>query len=200
MSQYTSLRWSAASSTGSQATRFLAPKQGSLSLAKWSDPATIVADSLVSNLPVQVHTSTLLKHADAIMDGTRSRYALVLNLADELVGVLALRDLHGRKAVQKAHDLNLAHDDLSVDYLMTPIQYLPVISQSQLDSAQIGDVVATLQSSGHDFLLVQSQGKLVAIIASLNIAQRTGESVQVRHHTDSFADLLYAIRHHDDIE
>lgn len=200
MSQYTSLSWSAACSTGSQAARFLNPKRGSQVMAKWSDPASIVADSLLSNLPVQVHTSTILKHADAIMDGTSSRYALVLNAADDLVGVLALRDLHGRKAVKKARDLNLAHDDLSVDYLMTPIDQLPVITRAQLDSAKIGDVVATLQSSGYDFLLVQDQGKLVAIVASLNIVQRTGESVQVRHHTDSFADLLYAVKHHDDVE
>lgn len=200
MSQYTSLNWSAAYQSSPQVTLPLNTKITAQSLAKWSDPAVLVADSLLTKLPVQVHTSTLLKHADAIMDGTHSRYALVLNHQDELVGVLALRDLHGRKAVQKARDLNLAHDDLSVDYLMTPIQRLPVISQAQLQQAQIGDIVATLQSSGHDFILVQEAGKLVALIASLNIVERTGESVQVRHHADSFAELLYVLKHHEDVE
>ena len=200
MSQYTSLNWSAAYQASPQVKPFVSTKLAAQPLAKWSDPAILVSDSLTSNRPVHVHTSTLLKHADAVMDGTRSRYALVLDLDDALVGVLALRDLHGRKAVQKSHELNLAHDDLTVDYLMTPIQRLPVVSQRQLEQAQIGDVVATLQNCGHDFLLVQDQGKLVALVASLNIAERTGESVQVRHHADSFAELLYVLKHHDDVD
>lgn len=200
MSQFTSLNWSAAYQSSAQVVPILNTKVTGQALAKWSDPAVLVADSLLTNLPVQVHTSTLLKHADAIMDGTQSRYALVLNQQDELVGVLALRDLYGRKAVQKARDLNLTHDELSVEYLMIPIQRLPVISQKQLDQAQIGDIVATLQSSGYDFILVQEAGALVALIASLNIAERTGESVQVRHHADSFAELVYILAQHGEVE
>lgn len=200
MSQYTSLNWSAAYQSSPQVKPFVSTKIAKPALLKWSEPARLVTDSLLSKLPVQVLTSTSLKQADAVMDSTRSRYALVMDLDDELVGVLALRDLHGRKAVQKAHELNVAHNELSVDYLMTPIERLPVISQQQLEKAQIGDVVATLQSSGHDFLLVQQQGRLVGLVAALTIVERTGESVQVRHHADSFAELLYVLQHHEDVE
>lgn len=199
MSQYNSLRWqdsAAARATKAPVLNIHTQQPRVL----WSDNAAEVASSLLVNAPVHVHTSTQLSQADAVLDGVNQRFALVLDAQDQLVGILASRDLHGRKAVKKATELGVAHDELSVDYLMQPISRLPVITQTQLNRARVGDVVATLQKSGQDFLLVQHQGEMVAIVAALTIVERTGESVQIRHHTESFADIMYAIRHGEEIE
>lgn len=194
MSHYNSLSWA----QGPLDYRF--DTQSMHGLLSWNEPALAVLDDFSRSTPLHVHQSTKLKHADAIMNGADARYVCVFDHDDRLTGVLALRDLHGRKAVKLAKELNLAHDDISVDYLMKPVGSLPLITLQQLERACIGDVVATLQKSGHDFLLVQQAGHIVGLVSSLRIVERTGESVQVRHHADSFIDILHAIKHSDDID
>lgn len=198
MSQYSSLCWSdSASLRTSGANVFSSHTDARLN---WNDAATLVVDSLVEHPPVHVHTSTKLKHADAVLNGAGQRYALVLDAHDALVGIVTARELHGRKAIQRAQALSVAHDELSVDYLMQPIERVPVLHKQQLSRARIGDLVSTLQSSGSDFLLLEEQGRWIGIVAALTIVAKTGESVQIRHHTNSFADLIYAFKHADDIE
>ncbi|RUO31447.1 hypothetical protein CWE12_00125 [Aliidiomarina sedimenti] len=194
MSHYTSLSWAA------MPAQLPLAKLNARTKLSWNEPARMVLDNFSDQDPLHVHTSTKLKHADAIMDGAGARYICVFDHQQRLTGVLALRDLHGRQAVRLAKELSIAHDDLSVDYLMKPISQLPLITYQQLERARIGDVVATLQKSGQDFLLVQEEGQIVGLVSSLNIVERTGESVQVRHHVESFVDILHAIKHSDDIE
>lgn len=198
MSQFTSLRWT--DSAAAPAAAIPAFKKYNGVHYRWQDPASLVADSLTEHPPVHVHTSTQLQHLDTILRGAGQRYALVLDAQDCLVGVITGRDVLGRKSVQKAHELGVSPGELTVDYLMHPITRLPRITQSQLANSRIGDMVATLQKSGHDFLLVQHRGEFVALVAALNIVERTGESVQIQHHAHSFADLMYAIQHGDDLE
>lgn len=195
MSHYTSLCWSAVQDR--MPVRAVAQSQRQLS---WNESALEVLEDFTLHTPLHVHTSTGLKYADAVMDGAASRYACVLDHNEELVGVVAMRDLHGRQAVRLARELEVPHDEISVEYLMKPVAQLPLVTRKQLESALIGDVVATMQKSGKDFLLVHEKGRIVGLISSLGIVERTGESVQVRHHAESFAEILHAIKHMDDVE
>lgn len=198
MSQFSSLRWT--DSTAVNAAMIPVFKKAPGELLNWHEAAALVADSLLEHAPIHVHTSTRLKQLDAILDGAGERFALVLDANDRFVGIVAARDLFGRKSIKAAHDLGVAHGELNVEYLMQPIEQLPVITMGQLQRSRIGDVVATLQKSGRDFLLVQENGQLVALVASLTIVERTGESVQIHHHASSFAEIMYAVQHADDLE
>ncbi len=131
MSNYTSLRLSA-----TQAPLSYGVKAEDTEKLNWNEPATLVIDDFTKVNPLHVHTSTMLKFADAIMDGAGVRYTCVLNAADTLVGILTQRDLHGRKSVRAAHELQVPHDELHVEYLMKPLANLPVVTRKQLDHAR----------------------------------------------------------------
>lgn len=198
MSQFSSLRWTDGAAVNAAAIpAFKKPLSEPLS---WHENATLVADSLLEHPPIHVHTSTKLKHVDAILDGSEQRFALVLDANDRLAGIVTGRDLFGRKSVQKAQELSTKHGELAVQHLMQPIERLPLISLNQLEQSRIGDVVATLQKSGRDFLLVEQNAELVALVAALTIVERTGESVQIHHHASSFAEIIHAVQHADDLE
>ena len=198
MSQFSSLRWTHSTAVDTAVVPVL--KKAPSELLSWHDNAVLVANSLLEHAPIHVHTSTKLKHVDAILDGAGQRFALVLDASDRFVGIVAARDLFGRKSIKAAHDLGVAHGELNVEHLMQPLQQLPIITMGQLQRSRIGDVVATLQKSGRDFLLVQQEGQWVALVASLTIVERTGESVQIHHHASSFAEIMYAVQHADDLE
>ena len=198
MSQFSSLRWT--DSTAVDAAVVPVFKKAPSELFNWHESAMLVADSLLEHAPIHVHTSTKLKYIDAILDGAGQRFALVLDASERFVGIVAARDLFGRKSIKAAHDLSVAHEELNAEYLMQPVQQLPVITMGQLQRSRIGDVVATLQKSGRDFLLVQHEGQLVALVSSLTIVERTGESVQIQHHASSFAEIMYAVQHADEFE
>lgn len=195
MNRYTSLSWSAVSDHAP----LCAPHITNEKLS-WNEPALKVLDDFTSEAPLQLKTSTELGEARQLMLSKQQRYACVLDNQNELVGILAARELRGRRAGQLAHELRVAFNEVPVRYLMKGIANLPVVSQQQLSYAQIGDAVATLQKSGKDFLLVQRDGQVQGLVSSLGITEKTGESVHVYHHASSFAEILHAVKHSEEIE
>ncbi|RUO25975.1 hypothetical protein CWE09_04405 [Aliidiomarina minuta] len=195
MNHYTSLSWSAVSDHAP----LCAPQMTEEKLS-WNEGALNVLDDFTQHAPLQIKTSTELGEARDLMQSRESRYACVLDNQGELVGILAARDLRGRRAGQFAHELRIAFNEVPVRHLMKSVASLPLVSREQLLYAQIGDAVATLQKSGKDFLLVQERGHIQGLISSLGITDKTGESVHVYHHASSFAEILHAVKHAEEID
>ncbi|MGX5913786.1 hypothetical protein ACR0ST_03545 [Aliidiomarina sp. Khilg15.8] len=195
MSQYTSLSWSAVH--GQLKLGQQRPQPRKLS---WNDSAILVLDDFTQQAPLNLRTDTELAEVDALLNSSQQRYACVLDRQDELVGIIAARDLHGRRAVQLAHELQLGWGEVTASYLMKPVASLPLITRDQLKQAVIGDAVATLQKSGKDFLLVHQDGDIQGLVAALGIVEKTGESVNVQHHASSFVEIMHAIKHCEEVE
>ncbi|RUO22433.1 hypothetical protein CWE08_04445 [Aliidiomarina iranensis] len=166
----------------------------------WNENALEVLIEFSGFQPLQVNQALELEKAEALLSATRARYACVVNDAQEFVGILPKQELYGRAAINLARDLNLPHKKISIDYLMIPLARLPIVSKQQLAASRIGDVVATLHRSGHDYLLVQDNGDIVGLIPALHIVEKTGESVQIPHHANSFVEIMQAVRHRETIE
>ncbi|EKE87053.1 CBS domain-containing protein [Idiomarina xiamenensis] len=195
MTQYTSLSWSAVNDHA-----VISGSDNVVEKLSWNESAINVLDDFTLKAPLHVHTNTEVSQADAILDAAGSRYACVLDSEGELVGMLSLRDLHGRRAVQIAQQIQVPYKEVPVSYLMKAVASLPLITRKQLQDARIGDAVATLQKSGKDFLLVHEAGHIQGVISSLGIAERTGESVNVYHHASSFAEILHAVKHTEEAD
>lgn len=195
MSQYTSLSWSAVQDQ----VKIGRPHPNARKLS-WNDSALLVLDDFTQHAPLHIKTDIELAKVDALLATSQLRYACVLNRQDELVGVVAARDLHGRRAVQIAHELQLPWSEVAVSYIMKPVASLPLITREQLKHAVIGDAVATLQKSGKDFLLVHQKGDIQGLVAALGIVEKTGESVNVQHHASSFAEIMHAVKHCEEVE
>ncbi|WP_417441951.1 hypothetical protein [Idiomarina sp.] len=169
-------------------------------LISWHDSAMHVVDDFTKVSPLEIKESTLVSDAEQKLRGANRRYACIKNQSDEMTGLLALRELHGRKATQLSTVKQIGWRELAVKELMLPLIALPQVKLEDLKKAKIGDAAATLKASGRDFLLVINDGEVCGVVSSLRIAELTGESVNVYHLPSTFAEIISAINHHEVID
>lgn len=163
------------------------------STLSWHDNAALILDDFKSHPPVELLESTLVSDAESAMKQALSRYACIKNSNAQMIGLLALRELHGRKATQVTTSTQTNWKELSVKDLMLPLSVLPQVQLHDLQNARIGDVAATLKASGRDFLVVVQQHEVCGVVSSLKVAERTGESINVFHLPSTFAEIISAV-------
>ncbi|MDV6315849.1 hypothetical protein [Idiomarina sp. HP20-50] len=166
----------------------------------WHDNALHVMDDFKTLSAVELSEGTLVSDAESAIKGAASRYACVKNRSEQMIGLLALRELHGRKATQVATRTQTNWRELSVKDLMIPLSALPQVQLSDLKKARIGDAAATLKASGRDFLVVINQDEVYGVVSSLKVAELTGESVNVFHLPSTFAEIISVVNHKEAIE
>lgn len=185
-----------------QTPRFISSPARSLKPLKldWHAPAYTVFDSLDSPRTITLNSRTRLTDAERLLRNANCRYAWVTDSRQQLLGVVALADLSGGRAIKVANDLRLAHDDIEVLELITAIESLPQVSQESFLQAMIGDVAVTMQQAGASFLTVASHDGIVGLVSALTIAEKTGESVRFAPMATSFARLVNLKNHVDAVE
>lgn len=161
----------------------------------WHDSASHVMDDFEAHEPVLLRESTNLKVAEQLMNVAGQRYACVVNQNNSIIGLVALREFHGRKAMQLGLQNGVPWFDVSVAELMKPIQSLPQIDYPHLTSARIGDAAATLKGKSQDFIIVRDGDSVRGVVSSLRIAEVTGESVNIYHSASTFAEILSVVNH-----
>lgn len=166
----------------------------------WHDKALHVMDSFDVSTPVELCESTLIRDAEETLKKHSSRYACIQNSNSQMTGLLALRDLHGRKATQLVTNTRTHWRELTAKDLMTPLSALPQVQLLDVKRSKIGDAAATLKSSGKDFLIVINNNEIYGVISSLKIAELTGESVNIFHLPSTFAEMISAVSHKELID
>lgn len=161
----------------------------------WHAPASAVFDDFQQYQPVVVRASTSLNHTEALLASAGQRYACVSNSQGNIVGLVALREFYGRRAMQCALQAQVPRSEVAVQALMLPLAQLPQIDLRVLVNARIGDAAATLKTRGYDFIVVKEGDTLRGVISSLRIAQVTGESVNIYHSASTFAEIMTAVSH-----
>jgi hypothetical protein len=195
MSNFKEIQWS--SEEDSIAIHHANPSSSTLS---WHDNAAHILDDFNAQPPVELLESTLVSDAESSMKQAASRYACIKNNSGQMIGLLALRELHGRKATQVTTSTQTNWKELSVKDLMLPLAVLPQVQLHDLQNARIGDVAATLKASGRDFLVAVHQHEVCGVVSSLKVAERTGESVNVFHLPSTFAEIISAVNRKETIE
>ena len=114
-------------------------------------------------------------------------------------GVVTAGDLAGERVMLRARDLGVAHDELSVEQVMSPLADWPLVDFGSLPRAAVGDVVATLQASGRRYLIVvetiDGQQVLRGVFSASRIEQSLGAALQISLRSHSFAELHSALQH-----
>lgn len=163
----------------------------------WHQSATHVVDKLNSLQLAVLPMSMGVGDAEQLLSRTDKRYAAVVDSENTIVGVLMARDLHGRQSGVIANLLQLPWHELTVGYVMTPLRRLPSITLAQVKNSRIGDIAATMQEAGCDFIVITESNALHGMIVSLKILAVTGESVRLYPRATSFAEVFSAIKHSD---
>lgn len=164
-------------------------------ILSWHDDALRVMDHFKTLSTVELPESTLVSNAESAIRQAASRYACVKNSSDQMTGLLALRELHGRKATQVTTRTQTNWKELTVKELMMPLSALPQVELNDLRKSRIGDAAATLKASGRDFLVVINQQEVYGVVSSLRVAELTGESINVFHLPSTFAEIISAVNH-----
>ncbi|KPD23210.1 CBS domain-containing protein [Idiomarina zobellii] len=195
MSNFKEIQWSSKEDSALIHHRFEGLKKLS-----WHDSALHVMDNFDMSVPVELSENTFISDAELALKQRSSRYACIQNNDKRMTGLLALRDLHGRKATQLVTSTQTHWGELTSKDLMTPLSSLPQVQLSDVQKSKIGDAAATLKSSGKDFLVVVNNNEVYGVISSLKIAELTGESINVFHLPSTFAEIISVVNHKEMID
>jgi CBS-domain-containing membrane protein len=177
--------------------RICRPEQGQPDVSMDS-PALLVMTDLKRVAPAVISPSASMDDAHTFMMQRGVRMLLAVDEHERLAGIVTATDLLGEKPVGLVHDRGMRHADITVADLMTPADRLDAFDMHTVQSARVGQVVASLQQSRrHHALVIQrsgAEGREVRGIFSLSqIARQLGMPLQLPAQARSFAELEAAL-------
>lgn len=127
------------------------------------------------------------------------RSLLVVNVDNEIVGLISAPDLLGEKPLQHLREHGGRRADVRIYELMTPIAELEVLPLSAVAQARVGNVLATLEQSGRQHALVveESAGHALVrgIFSATQIDRQLGRTVAAGPVANTFAGIEAALAH-----
>src|SRR5690554_945337 len=151
MSDFHALRWTTPSS---DAFLPLTKPATAVHELNWHQPAELVFDAFANSTVLCLPQSMLLPEAERLLQEHGKRYAVVVSETGQTAGIILARELHNRHSVAMSQLLQLPWHELTLSYVMIEAERQPMITFKQLTQAKIGDMAATLQAAGRDFVWV----------------------------------------------
>lgn len=134
-----------------------------------------------------------------VMQRAGVHMALVTGVDGQLVGMVSRDDLHGERPVQRALADRIAHTDVSLESLMTPLSQWQVADIASIEHACLGDVVATLRSHSLRYLLAVAHegGQVVlrGVFSARHLEAALGTVIGADLHSRNFAELEASLAH-----
>lgn len=192
MSEFHALRWTTPTHDSFIA---MPTTQSTVTRVDWYQPGNLVLDRFNQSVVLQIPRSMPLAEVEQRMLAATKRYAVVVDDNQTVVGLLQARDLHSRHAGSVGQLLQLSWHELNAGYVMQEAERQPMITEQQLNHARIGDLAATMQAAGRDFIWVTRADEIIGVVSSLTIMAKTGESVRLYPKADTFAEVFQALKH-----
>jgi CBS-domain-containing membrane protein len=163
------------------------------------DPALAVMTDLTRVPAVLVDPDVDIEAALRIMVRRGVRSLLVVNVDNEIVGLISASDLLGEKPLQHLREHGGPRAEVRVHELMTPIAELEVLPFSAVAQARVGNVRATLEQGGRQHALVveHSAGHALVrgIFSATQIDRQLGRTVAAGPVAHTFAGIEAALAH-----
>lgn len=105
---------------------------------------------------IAVATTTVdatLAQATQVMVARSVRLLLVVDPIGEILGLITARDTMGERPIKFIQEHGGKHSDLKVRDCMTPIERIQVLTMGDVQRAQVGHIVATLEGAGRQHAL-----------------------------------------------
>lgn len=122
------------------------------------------------------------------------RMLLVVDDLNHILGLITSTDLTGEKPMQVVQTQGIRHSDVMVKDIMTPRERLEVLCIDNLQTACVGDVVATLKAQGRQHALVvertPDRGQILRGMFSVSqINRQLNTQLEVEGVASTFAEL-----------
>ncbi|MBQ0930214.1 hypothetical protein [Ideonella alba] len=161
--------------------------------ARVDDPARAFMSDLLTGPCLTADHLDGIDATLALLHAARVQMAWVSGIDGELVGYVTRDDLLGERPLQAAMADGVPHQDLRLERLMTPLSQWQVIDARQLDSARVGDIVATMHAQSLRYLpVVRRNGAgevLVGLFSARLLEQALGTTIAPDLHARNVAEL-----------
>ncbi len=178
---------------------FRRPTQAQAPRVSAESPALQVMTDLTRVAPATIRPQAPLAGANQFMIARGVRLLLVIDDAENVLGVITATDLLSEKPMRVAGELGVRRDELVVSDVMTPAEGVEVIALADVEGARVGHLLETLRRAGRQHaLVVEREGarRMVRGIISLSqIARQLGVAVQTGGEVArTFSEIESAIR------
>ena len=161
-------------------------------------PAMLVMTDLKRVAAATCSPQDTMDQAHAFMIQRGVRMLLVVDHRQNIAGIITTNDILGEKPVAVAHERRIHHGDILVADIMTPAERLETFDMQAVQSARVGQVVASLQHARrHHALVVQvaADGKreVRGIFSLTQMARQLGMALTLPAEAKSFAEIEAAL-------
>jgi len=159
------------------------------------DPAFSVMTDLREVSAATTRPEETIDAAQSVMIRRGVRLLFVLARDGTVAGVITTTDLLGEKPVRFMQSRGVAHAEILVEDIMTPVSMLEALSLLDVAQMRVGHVVATLKQAGRRHLLVsEDNGRRVrGLFSASQVARQLGMEVQTFEVASSFAEVEAAL-------
>lgn len=164
-------------------------------------PALTVMTDFKLVHPVTVAPDVPIDQALAKMKTAGVRLLLVVNEAQEIIGLITANDIMGERPIKILEETRAQRTDITVETIMTPQAEILVLNMLSVRNAQVGHIIETLRTLERQHVLVVEvdeatmKQRVVGMFSSSQISKLMGsdvsEEVPPAH---SLAEMLHQIR------
>ncbi len=175
---------------------------GTVSISRPPAPPSVTVDSPASEVMTDLrHVYAAVIKPQATMETANSymvqrgvRLLLVLNPDKTLAGLITSTDILGDKPLRFIQERRVKHSEILVSDVMTPLDRLEAIPLSDVASAKVGHVIASLHDSGRQHTLVttkdaQGNTTVCGIFSRSQIEKQTGMPIESSEVAKTFAEI-----------
>ncbi len=177
--------------------RVCRPEQGQPGVSLDSSAMLVMTDLKRVSAAV-ISPRETMDTAHALMMRRGVRMLLAMEDQETLAGIITTNDILGEKPVAVAQERRIRHDEILVADVMTPADRLEAFDMHTIQSARVGQVVASLQRARrHHALVVQEaadgQREVRGLFSLSQIARQLGMPLQLPAEAKSFAEIEAAL-------
>ncbi len=162
-------------------------------------PAVTVMTDLTKVRAATTGPSTGLRQAEQMMIHQGVRMLFVVTDMPSIEGLITSTDVNGDRPMRLVNERQLHHDELTVGDVMTPLHLLDAIDMGDMQSATVGNLVATLKRFGRNHLLVvekpgaKTPRRIRGVISRAQIERQLGKPVEITQIASSFSEIERAL-------
>lgn len=155
-----------------------------------TDLQRVAAVPIDAEVPIEAAMRVMVRR------GVRSLF--VLDVEDEVIGLITATDLLGDKPLRHMHAHRCARSDVLVRDLMTPAAHIEVIPIAEVMRSRVGNVLATLRASRRQHAMVVDEGEegrpvVRGIFSASQLEAQLGTPVSPSVGVATFAEIRAAL-------
>lgn len=164
-----------------------------------SDPAVKVMTDFNVTTPFSISPTASLNDTNRKMLACGVRLLFVCDADSTLLGLVTSTDVLGEKPILYLNEHGGSRGDILAKDLMTPHEDLEALEMKDVQSASVGDIVATMKAFGRQHILVveptpSGHGEVIrGLFSTSQIGRQLGWTIEASGRAHTFAELEKAI-------